>query len=217
MLKEFASWFFTLAMATTTFLVGYIVLTDYFNAHPNIEEHINEWQDLDYHSINEQPYAESVTILEFFDYECSYCKELIKNLNKIKQEYPEVVNIKPIPFPLSKSGGGGYQAAATAVCAGLNLDADDISDIHASVYEHQSKLNQWEAEKLVASIAPTNSKREILYNCLQNREYEVHLQKNFRLGHEINLTQVPALIINGELYIGALSERVLTNIIESHI
>ena len=82
MLKEITSRSFTIAIFGLTVLVGVMVLTDYFDDRPKPEAYISDWQEFDYYALNEATGEAPVTILEFFDYQCSHCRDLHHNPNE---------------------------------------------------------------------------------------------------------------------------------------
>ena len=97
------------------------------------------------------------------------------------------------------------------------MEIENPAGVHATLFERQEELDDMEPDQMAERAISDSDGRTALYNCLQDDIYEEHLQNNLTLGEQLNLTRVPALIINGERYFGALSERMLSNIIESHL
>lgn len=57
-----------------------------------------------------------LTLVNFTDYNCPYCKQLDPMLEKIVQKYPDVaVIIKPLPFKGELRTGGAYCADHGAI------------------------------------------------------------------------------------------------------
>lgn len=144
----------------------------------------------------------------------SIAKKLHQKLTRIKQDYSNELTVKAIPYPLDLQGSG-YEAAAVSICAAMETEYS--TSIHASIYEHQPEHNDLEADHLITSAVPDNNERNALQNCLQYQAYDDYLSENIALGEQLNLNSVPVLIINGEKYTGALSERQLIAIIEKHL
>ena len=85
------------------------------------------------------------------------------------------------------------------------------------MFEYHAIADDVEHDRFVQLIDRSNIDRKLLEQCLENGEYEEHLYTNFAVGERLGLSAVPALIINGHLYYGALSERELSNIIENQL
>ena len=196
-----------------TLVAGYLIVTEYVGGQPEYETYLPDWQELEYYSLNEESGNSPVTILEFFDYQCSHCKNLHQKLNRIKQDYSKHLAVKAIPYPLNQQGSG-YEAAATSICT--NLQSDETDAVHSSLFELQEDFEEIETDHIITSAVSDHDEQSVR-NCLQNGEYETYLQKNIKAGEQLSLTRVPALIINGELYFGALPDRRLSSIIEAHL
>ncbi|MDI6401852.1 thioredoxin domain-containing protein [Balneolaceae bacterium ANBcel3] len=212
--KEVLSWTATIALLGITFFIGIIVITDKFQGYPDPERIIPDWESLEIYSLDENTYDARITILEFFDYDCRHCKELHHNLKHIKNENPGTIRIKSVPYPLNEQGYG-YDAAATAICIGLQNGT--MTTMHETMFENPAIANNVEHDRFVQVFDRSNIDRKLLKQCLENGEYEVHLHTNISVARLLRISAVPAIIINGHLYYGALSKRVLSNIIENQL
>jgi protein-disulfide isomerase len=138
-----------------------------------------------------------VTIVEFFDYRCGYCKkvfpsiqEMIKTDGNIRYVFKE--------FPVL---GPDSVTASRASLAVWNLQPDKYFPFHTALLEARGNLT----EKRILQIA-----EQVGLDPAQVREgmddpkVEETLQKNFALGRQIKVNGTPAFIIDGQLVPGAI-------------
>lgn len=148
----------------------------------------------------------AITITEFYDPNCGYCKKMLPILIDMVKKHKEVkviLKVIPILSENSKLQSQAIIAAArqnnyVAMMRSLMTSQEDINLNTIKSVAQKLKLN---ADQLA-----TDMKADSITNALNN---------NLQLTHDLGVEGTPTLIINGEQIIqGAVSYETLENIIE---
>lgn len=148
--------------------------------------------------------AESpVTIVEFFDYRCGYCKRVSPTLQKLMAEDPSIrVVFKELPIlgpesniaalaALAAHEQGGYLKFHQALMASAEVTPDAIVRI--------AKDTGLDAERLQKDMAKP--------------EFQLALAQNRTLSEALAIQATPAFVIGDEVVPGALTEDAFRNLI----
>ncbi|MEK6746554.1 MAG: DsbA family protein [Pseudomonadota bacterium] len=139
-----------------------------------------------------------VTVVEFFDYHCGYCKQAFISLSKLMDSDKKIrVVFKEYPILSDNS-----RLASKAALAVNRIAKDKYFDFHKAMLNvngmiSESKILE-EAKKL--GISEDKMKKEI-----SNPEIETILNKNKDLGTTIGAVGTPSIIIGDNFYPGAMS------------
>jgi protein-disulfide isomerase len=138
-----------------------------------------------------------VTLVEFFDYHCGYCRHLLPELTKLSKEDPKLrIVFKELPILSDDS-----TAAARAALAVHRIAKDKYFEFHTALMAHEGKYD----EKSLLDIAKKlGINTEKLKAEIPKAEVTAELDKNRQLAEEIGIRGTPALIIGSELYPGAM-------------
>lgn len=92
----------------------------------------------------------SVQIFEFFDFECPYCGDFEKTLDRIKENYGNKIALVKYNFPLEMHQFA-YPAAIAAECAGSQ---NRYNKYHDLLFENQHNLQNidWDSLAVEADI-----------------------------------------------------------------
>jgi protein-disulfide isomerase len=138
-----------------------------------------------------------VTIVEFFDYRCPYCKQmepaleaLLKEDGKIRIVYKEF----PILGPESK-------IASEVSLAALKQSPDKYSRLHAALMNARGQLSE-EAIMKYAEAADLDMAR--IKADMRGRDITILLKRNLDLAETLNITGTPAFIIGDTMAPGAI-------------
>ncbi len=154
--------------------------------------------------INENPLSPvggnpdgDVTIVEFYDYNCPYCKrdapEIIKLLaedGNIRFVYKEW----PILSPDS-------EIAARIALAAWQQDKDAYRRLHDAMMAHRGKIDK---DSAMAYAAAEGFNMERLVEDMAGAQVEAEIQHVRRLAEQIGITGTPAYIVDGTLVRGAV-------------
>lgn len=144
-----------------------------------------------------------VTVVEFADFECPYCKRVSEILGELQSASPESVRVQFMHFPLSNHRNA-EESAMASVAAGKQ---GKFWEFHDRLFARQAELQ--------GSIDPLRIFREIASELsLDLEQFEadfrdpatyrsVRAQKS--VGAETGLTGTPTLFINGRIYVGEMT------------
>lgn len=145
-----------------------------------------------------------VTIVEFFDYRCPYCKSLATVLfdtlasdGKIKLIMKEL----PVLGPESELGA---KAALAAHIQGRYFD------FHRALMTLKGPLNEAAIMKIAADLKLDVEKLKI---DMASPEIEKTLAANIDLAHALGLRGAPALVIGDQIIPGAVTQQALKQLI----
>lgn len=137
-----------------------------------------------------------VTVVEFFDYNCGYCRHLFKDLNQLLAEDKNVkVVFKEFPI-LSPTS----TLAAKAGIAVHRLDPAKYFAYHQKLMEGSSVSE----EIIYAAAESAGVTKDQLKTEMEKPAVEAALKKNRDLGAKLNVRGTPAMIINREMIPGAI-------------
>lgn len=139
-----------------------------------------------------------VTIIEFGDFECPYCKEWHDNiLPNILQHYGEQVRFLYLDYPLTDIHSQAFLAAEAAHCAG---DQGAYWSYHDALFEQQEKL----ANELYAPLAfELGLDVDIFQDCLEEGNHAPQVRQSMLTARDLAFTGTPAFVVNDQVLIGA--------------
>jgi len=149
-----------------------------------------------------------VTVIEFFDYHCGYCKHMLPVVTQLLNEDKKVHFIFR-EFPILSEDSVMASRAAIAV---YNIDKEKYFDFHTALMKFSGKFD----EKSIADIAkkvgvdPKKLKKE-----MANPEITDMLDKTRAIAEDLGIRGTPALIIGGELLPGAVPYDDMVKVIEN--
>jgi protein-disulfide isomerase len=147
-----------------------------------------------------------VTIAEFFDYNCGYCKHAFENLNKLIAEDKNVkVVFKEFPIlsPMSET------AARWALAAHLQGD-DKYFTFHQYLMTYQGRIDESTLEKAAtaAGLDITKVKTDAQSDAIGEL-----IKSNRDLGMQLGINGTPAFAIGDRIYPGAIELEQMKQII----
>ena len=139
-----------------------------------------------------------VTIYEFFDYNCGYCKSVMQNIFNIYKK-DKRVEIVFVEYPILSNSS---LSAAIASLAARNQNK--YFEFHSKLMKHTGKID----DKLLLSFAKElkiDTKK--LKSDYSNEKLMLIINKNREIANRLNLRGTPAFIIGNKIYPGAMSEK----------
>ena len=147
------------------------------------------------------PETAAVTIIEFGDYQCPYCRESEAHLKAILSKYGNDVSLVYRHFPLP-GHGSAYPAARAAECAGQQ---GRFWEFHELLYSTQSWIENT-SEAGLAELAEQAGvvSLEEFSDCLAGREIDERVDADVAAGRGLGIRGTPTFLVNGELHVGVL-------------
>jgi protein-disulfide isomerase len=143
--------------------------------------------------------AAPITIVEFGDYQCTFCYKFHdSSLNTIKQEYIETgkVNLVFRDFPLN--GPDSVLAAEASHCA---KDQGKFWEYHDQIYQNWAgERTGWINRESLQRFAQNAGLDLARFNvCLDDKKYTQRVLDSYKFGQEIGISATPSfLILSGE-------------------
>lgn len=144
-----------------------------------------------------------VTIVEFSDYQCPFCKRHVdETYPLIEEQYIDTGQVRYVfrDFPLTSIHPRAIPAANAARCV---LDAGDLDDYwayHDILFKNQSNLSD-DALKTYAQQVDVNA--ETVGECIDEGRFVDAVNADLADGQSLGVTGTPASFVNGRLVSGA--------------
>jgi len=139
-----------------------------------------------------------VTIMEFFDYHCGYCKRFYGEVSKLIQD-DKNVRVVFVEFPILSPDSREASKAALAV---NNIDKSKYFAFHTALMQAQGGFNQEVLNAKAKELGIDTAKME---KEMANPEIEKQLNRNKDIAIQLNISGTPAIIIGNEVVGGAIS------------
>jgi len=148
-----------------------------------------------------------VTIVEFFDYRCGYCKKVRADVMSLVESDK---NIKLVfkEFPIL---GPESETASRAALAVWNSDPKKYTEFHNELMTVRGALPATRVMEIAGSLGIDLGK---MTSGMSSAEVTSAIQGNHNLAQSLNISGTPAFVIGGELVPGAVDLATLKNLIK---
>jgi len=151
----------------------------------------------------------TVTLVEFFDYNCGYCKRSGNVLQTLIKDNPNLkVVYKEWPI-LSETSG---TAAKVALAVNLALP-DQYETFHRALLASSSLRTENDVWKIVSKL---DLDRKAIESKLNSPEVELHLKQTSTLAQQLGITGTPAFIVGDTVLKGAYPIEEIQKAIDSN-
>lgn len=148
-----------------------------------------------------------VTVIEFADFECAYCREEAPVVDRLVSAYPKDLRVAFKHLPLTMLHAHAQAAAVAAECAREQGKFWELADLlFRSALDDAAILAD---AGNVAGLDVASWKE-----CLASDRPAGRISADVAAAYKAGIRGTPAFVINGAIYVGALPEAVLRNIIE---
>ncbi len=144
------------------------------------------------------PKGYDVTIVEFYDYNCGYCK---KANATVKQLIGEDKKLRVIYKDFPILGEASFELSKVSVAVNL-LDSDKFKKFHDALMTSNERSKDG-AIKVAVSVGISKDKLEKTLKDKKDKIEEI-LQNNLQLGSSVGVSGTPGFVIGEELIPGAL-------------
>src|SRR5690625_4078921 len=136
-----------------------------------------------------------VTLVEFFDYQCGYCKQASETLQQLLDQ-DSGVRLVMKEFPIL--GPASLVAARAALAAERQ---GGYEALHWALMSHRGQLDE---ESVLALAAEVGLDRERLRKDMEDPGIQDSLRRNYRLAEALEIRGTPAFIVGDQLLPGAV-------------
>ena len=138
-----------------------------------------------------------VTVVEFFDYNCGYCKRALPDMLSLIEKDPNVrIVLKEFPV----LGPGSTEAAKVAVAVG-RAAPEKYLDFHKRALSMRGQIDK--AKAIEAALA-AGIPQATLDKALADKEVEATIEEVYGLAGALGLSGTPSYVIGEEVVPGAI-------------
>lgn len=136
-----------------------------------------------------------ITIIEFSDYECPFCKKAEGTVQQVLSTYPEQVRLiyRNYPLPFHKDA---RPAAEAAMCAKAQ---NKFWEYHEKLFK-AAALDTESLKKMAGEVGLDQAKFD---ECLEKKPYSADIDKDIADASAVGVRGTPAFFINGRMLSGA--------------
>ncbi len=147
-----------------------------------------------------------VTIVEFGDLQCSYCKAVVSVLRQdIPRDYSRDVRIVFKDYPLWEIHPWAWDAAAAGRCI-YKQKAEAFWPYHDWAYDQQGRLTPEQFKKAAIAFAQTlKLDTTKITACMADPDTRAEIERELQEGKAVKVTGTPSFFINGRHVEGSQS------------
>ncbi|MFH1447589.1 MAG: DsbA family protein [Candidatus Micrarchaeota archaeon] len=138
-----------------------------------------------------------LVIVEYSDFQCSFCSRAVPTVKQIIEEYGDKVRIYYKHFPLSQIHPNAQKAAEASECA---ADQGKFWEYHDKLFENQGSLGDASLKKYAGELGLV---QDTFDACLDGGEKSEQVQAELKEGLNYGVQGTPSFLINGKLVVGA--------------
>lgn len=139
-----------------------------------------------------------VTIVEFFDYNCGFCKRGFADLQKL---IGEDKNLRLITKDFPVLGPESIEASRVAMAARIQLSPEKMWSFHQKLITARGRIGKQAALDAAKDAGADMAK---LNRDIEAPVVSASLQENIQLGDQLGFTGTPSYVIGDDAVIGAV-------------
>jgi protein-disulfide isomerase len=157
------------------------------------------------------PADAKVTIIEFSDYQCPFCRRAEPTLQQVLAQYEGKVRFVFRHFPLDRIHPQARGASEAAACA---AEQGKFWEYHAALFEEGV---QFDRAGLDAAAAKTGLEPAAFKLCVDERKTQALVEADLQAGQAAGVSGTPAFFINGIPLRGALPLEDFKKVIDAEL
>ncbi len=140
-----------------------------------------------------------VTFVEFFDYNCGYCKRAMTDMFDLMKQDPKLkVVLKEFPV----LGPGSMEAARVAVAVRMqDKSGKKYLDFHQKLLAGRGQVDKARALAVGKEVGLDVARLE---RDMVSEEARLSIEESLKLAEKLNLNGTPSYVIGGDVVVGAV-------------
>jgi protein-disulfide isomerase len=139
-----------------------------------------------------------ITLVEFFDYNCGYCKKGLPDIQKIVETDKNVrVVLRDFPI-LSKES---QEAAIVAMALKKQVTAEKFWTFHVDLMSQRGQIGRDAALEAARSVG---ANMEQLANDMTSDSIRLHLTETMEIAQKLDISGTPSYVLGDEVVVGAV-------------
>jgi protein-disulfide isomerase len=152
-----------------------------------------------------------ITLVEFSDYQCPFCKSAEAIVDQVLQRYPDQVRLVFRHFPLDNIHPQARGASEAALCA---QDQGKFWEYHSALFRESPKLGEEELKQYASDLGLD---RAAFDACLAEDQHAASVRADVEAGERIGVAGTPAFYVNGLPVAGARSADQFAAVIDQEL
>jgi len=157
------------------------------------------------------PLDAKVTVVEFGDFQCPFCKQEFPILRELASKYNDRVRFIWRDFPISSIHPEAQLAAEAGECAN---EQESFWLFHDILFLNQENLSKKDL-LLYASKIGLNTQQ--FTQCISSNKYKKEVLADIQDGISAGVVGTPTIFINNRPFNGALPKRILQQLIDDEL
>jgi protein-disulfide isomerase len=152
-----------------------------------------------------------ITIVEFSDFQCPFCKRAEPTLKAVREKYGDKVKLVYMDFPLSFHPNA-LPAANAGRCAGAQ---GKFWEYHDQLFADQGKLDPADLKATAKKVGLNTDEFD---KCLDSNEYQAAIESDLAQGKKLGVDGTPSFFVNGRpMEPGAQPPDAFANVIDEEL
>jgi protein-disulfide isomerase len=152
-----------------------------------------------------------VTIVEFSDFHCPFCKQVVPTLAKIESKYGEKIKLAFRDFPIESLHPGASKAHEAARCAN---EQGKFWPYHDKLFAGPANSTPELFKRLAKEVGLETVAFE---TCLSSGKHQAAIKKDIEEGQRLGVAGTPAFFINGRLLSGSQPLEAFARVIDEEL
>jgi len=152
-----------------------------------------------------------VTIVEFSDFQCPYCRLLQDPLSQVEAEYGDQVRFVFRQFPLSSIHPDADKAGEASLCA---FDQGMFWEMHNAMFESPNALG---VDELKATAANLGMDSDAFDECLDSGRHAADIAQDIAAGQAAGVRGTPMIFVNGRALSGLKTFEEIAEVIDDEL
>jgi protein-disulfide isomerase len=152
-----------------------------------------------------------VTLVEFSDFQCPYCRQAAPTLKQLREKYGDKLRIVWKDFPLTQIHPQAFKAGEAGHCA---AEQGKFWEYHDRLFANQQALQPADLKKYAADTGMDAAKFDA---CLDSSKYGDRVREGVAQGSRLGVNSTPTMYVNGRLVSGAQPYEVIAGVIDEEL
>ena len=153
-----------------------------------------------------------VTLVEFSDFQCPFCKQAAPTVKQVAQKLGDKVRIVYRQYPIESLHPFALKAAEASLCAN---DQGKFWELHDAMFADQTRLGVNDLKQTARRLGLDGRAFD---SCLDSSRHADQVQADLKEGQRVGLTGTPTMFINGVIVDGgAVGFSVLEGLIKQEL